>query len=56
MDFEFDEVKSQTNAEKHGIDFIEAQLLWCDEYRLVIPARSETEPRYAIIAPYAGKL
>ncbi|MEY3395344.1 MAG: hypothetical protein RL346_1580 [Verrucomicrobiota bacterium] len=56
MEFEFDEAKSLANAEKHGIDFIEAQLLWRDERQLVIPARSETEPRCAIIAPYAGKL
>ena len=56
MEFEFDEGKSQINAEKHGIDFTEAQLLWCDENRLVVEARSETEPRYAIIAAHAGKL
>lgn len=56
MDFEFDEAKSLTNAEKHGIDFAEAQLLWRVERRLVIEARSETEPRYAIIASHAGKL
>jgi uncharacterized protein len=56
MEFEFDETKSVINAEKHGIDFTEAQLLWCDELRLVLQARSETEPRYAIIASYAGKL
>ena len=56
MDFEFDETKSVINAKKHGIDFFEAQLLWCDERRLIIPARSETEPRDAIIASHAGKL
>lgn len=56
MDFEFDEAKSRINAEKHGIDFSEAQLLWRDERRLVVEARSETEPRFAIIASHAGKL
>jgi uncharacterized protein len=56
MEFEFDEAKSLINAEKHGIDFTEAQLLWRDERRLVIQARSETESRYAIIALHTGKL
>jgi uncharacterized DUF497 family protein len=56
MEFEFDEVKSRINAEKHGIDFTEAQLLWREEGRLVIQARSETEARHAIIAFHAGKL
>ena len=56
MEFEFDEVKSLTNAVKHGIDFIEAQFLWYDERRVVDEARSETESRYALIASYAGSL
>ncbi|MGE9267048.1 MAG: BrnT family toxin [Verrucomicrobiales bacterium] len=56
MDFEFDLQKSQINAEKHGIDFEEAQYLWCDERRLVVKARSESEARYALIARYSGKL
>lgn len=56
MDFEFDKKKSQSNAQKHGIDFEEAQCLWQDERRLVVEARSETEARYALIARYADKL
>ena len=56
MEFEFDGTKSLINAEKHGIDFTEAQLLWRDERRLVVEARTETEPRYAIIASHEGKL
>ena len=56
MDFEFGEAKSLINAEKHGIDFTEAQLLWRDERRLVVEARSEPEPRYALVASHAGKL
>lgn len=55
MDFEFDEANSLINAEKHGIDFTEAQLLWCDERRIVVEARSEDEPRYALVASHAGK-
>ncbi len=56
MDFEFDAAKSKTNREKHGIDFVEAQQLWEDEDRLEIPARTEDEPRYVLIATLKQKL
>lgn len=47
--FEFDEAKSESNLEKHGIDFIEAQLLWTDPNLLQIPAKTMDEPRYLVI-------
>jgi len=47
--FEFDENKSKSNKEKHGIDFIKIQALWEDSDRVEIPARTEDEPRYLII-------
>jgi uncharacterized DUF497 family protein len=50
MEFEFDEIKSEMNKQKHGIDFIEAQLLWMDPERLVIPAKYISEVRYIMIA------
>lgn len=56
MVFEYDPGKSKANMAKHGIDFEQAQALWMDENRLVIPARSETEPRWAIIAQYDEKV
>jgi len=56
MEFEFDATKSKANLEKHGIDFIEAQQLWEDEDRLEIPARTEDEPRYVLIAIHRKKL
>lgn len=56
MEFEFDAAKSKANREKHGIDFIEAQQLWEDEDRLEIPARTEDEPRYVLIATLEQKL
>jgi uncharacterized protein len=34
LKFEFDMQKSQSNKEKHGIDFIEAQALWGDNDRI----------------------
>ena len=47
--FEFDPVKSDSNRIKHGINFLEAQKLWKDEYRRVLPVRSESEPREGMI-------
>jgi hypothetical protein len=55
MEFEFDEAKSQSNREKHGIDFVEAQELWEDPQRLEIPARTEDEPRYLVIGKIGDK-
>jgi uncharacterized DUF497 family protein len=55
MEFEFDETKSQSNREKHGIDFVEAQELWEDPQRLEIPARTEDEPRYLAIGKIEDK-
>ena len=49
MEFEFDPVKSASNKEKHGIDFVEAQLLWLDSMLLEIPARTSDEPRFIIV-------
>ena len=47
--FEFDEAKSQSNFSKHGIDFVDAKLLWSDPRLLEVPARTEEEPRFLII-------
>ena len=47
--FEFDESKSQANLSKHGINFIDAQLLWDDPRLLEIPAKTEDEPRFLVI-------
>ena len=54
MNFEFDPVKSGLNGEKHGIDFVEAQVLWEDPYLLEIPAEVKDEPRYLVIGRIAG--
>jgi len=56
MDFEFGANKSQSNAEKHGIDFEDARHLWTDPKRLIVEARSDVEPRFAIVAELNGKL
>ena len=48
-DFEYDDDKSQTNLQKHGIDFLDAQALWNDPDLLEIRAKSEDEPRFLVI-------
>jgi uncharacterized DUF497 family protein len=53
--FVFDEAKSRANKEKHGIDFLEAQALWLDEDRLVLPARTGLEPRLLMVGFIDGK-
>ncbi|MFA7567329.1 MAG: BrnT family toxin [Alkalispirochaeta sp.] len=55
-EFEFDLQKSASNKKKHGIDFDEAQGLWQDPDRLVIPARSDDEERFALLAEHQGKV
>lgn len=49
MEFEYDVHKSENNAMKYGIDFIEAQKLWDDPDLIEIPARTEDEPRFMVI-------
>jgi len=50
MEIEFDKNKSTSNKIKHGIDFYEAQRLWEDPERIIIPARSNNEVRFVMIA------
>ena len=55
MSFEFDPKKSDTNKDKHGIDFIEAQELWNDPDLLEIPAKTTDEPRFLVIGKIGEK-
>jgi len=55
MDFEFDRRKSVRNKEKHGVDFVEAQLVWEDPDRIEIPARTEDEERYLVVGMIEDK-
>lgn len=56
MEFNFDSNKSDTNKQKHGIDFIEAQELWNDLDLLEIPAKNiEDENRYLMIGKIDNK-
>jgi len=43
VDFEFDHEKSNSNKQKHGIDFYEAQKLWDDPDFIEIPVKASDE-------------
>ena len=45
MNFEYDENKSLSNKQKHGIDFEEAKLLWDDDRMVELTASYEDEQR-----------
>lgn len=49
MEFEFDQSKSESNRDKHGIDFTQAQALWDDPDLVEIPARTLDEPRFLVV-------
>ncbi len=54
--FLHDVAKSQANRNKHGIDFVRAQMIWRDPNRLAFPARSDVEPRWVVIGKIDGRL
>ena len=53
--FEFDPNKSQSNLDKHGIDFVDAQAIWLDPDFIEIKANSIDEPRSLVIGLIDGK-
>ena len=55
MRFEYDSEKSDSNKEKHGIDFSAAQELWHDPDYIEIPAMTADEPRFLVIGKIDGK-
>ncbi len=55
MEFEFDIDKSESNKQKHGIDFDEAKELWEDPDYVEIPVKTSDEPRFLTIGKIAGK-
>ncbi len=56
MEFEFDPNKSNGNKNKHGIDFNEAQKLWEDTDRIIIPTKNLDEQRFLLIGKLNDKL
>jgi uncharacterized DUF497 family protein len=55
MEFEFDNNKNEENKKRHGIDFIEAQMLWDDPDRIEVPARTIDEPRFLVVGKIIDK-
>lgn len=55
MEFEFDPKKSDSNKQKHGLDFHEARALWDDPDLIEIPVQTIDEPRYLVIGTIEGK-
>jgi len=55
MEFEFDSHKGEENKKRHGIDFVEAQMLWDDPDRIEVPARTIDEPRLIVIGKIDDK-
>ena len=53
--FEYDEAKSLSNAEKHGIDFRAAQAIWEDPDAIEIQAKSYDEERFIVIGLIGDK-
>jgi len=56
MDFEFDREKSHSNKQKHGIDFIEAQVIWEHPEALEAPIEYYGEFRFQIIGKAYEKI
>lgn len=55
MTFEFDPQKSESNQQKHGIDFYAAQALWDDPDLIEIPVQTIDEPRFLLVGRIEGK-
>jgi len=55
MQFEFDPIKSKNNKKKHGIDFVDAQVLWDDLDLLEIPAKTTDEQRFLVVGKIEAK-
>jgi uncharacterized protein len=56
MKFEWDENKSRSNKEKHGLDFEAATQLWNDKDRIEIQTSFSGENRIILIARIENKL
>jgi len=54
MKFEFDPNKSILNKGKHGIDFVEAQVLW-KGHTIELHSKNPIEPRLLVIGKIQDK-
>lgn len=53
--FEYDPQKSQSNLDKHGIDFESAKELWQDIDLIEVSAKVSDEPRSLVIGKIGNK-
>ena len=56
FEFEFDEAKSRLNGRKHGIDFVQAQVLWLGPDSVEFLVQEESEERWMVIGALRGRL
>jgi uncharacterized DUF497 family protein len=56
MKFKYNESKSKSNKEKHGVDFEDAKLVWEDEERTEVKTLFSAETRYINIGKINNKL
>ena len=55
MDFEWDEAKRLANIEKHGVDFLRAQMLFDGRRVITAPSLRRSEARYATTGAIEGR-
>lgn len=55
FEFEYDQNKSVSNLEKHGIDFEQAKQLWEDDQRAEVAVAYEGEERHAVFGMIEDK-
>ena len=53
--YEFDEKKSVSNLNKHGVDFVTAQELWNDPDLIEVQVTSNAEPCFLLIGRIEDK-
>ena len=55
MRFVYDPTKSESNRDKHGVDFAFADRMWRDEAMTAVSAAHPVEQRFAATAQVEGK-
>ena len=56
MDYEWDEVKRQSNLRKHGLDFVDADLVFEASIKVTVDAAHKDDERYADLAEVNGRV
>lgn len=54
MIYEWDEAKRLANLKKHGIDFLDADLVMESEFVWIVDSSRNSEPRYQALAYVSG--